>query len=129
MLMNDLAYGIMAKDMAGGRGLLRNARGFPPAHHGAGERMPIMAVKQNLAKASDKEKAAAPPPDYPVEGEKRRPDFVARCKQAPGSDYWMTIGAAWSYRNGEPGFSVRLNAVPIDWDGTFLLMPPLSNGD
>lgn len=59
------------------------------------------------------------------EKEKRKPDFVVRCKQSPDSDFWNTIGAAWSANiNGVTGYSVRLHTVPVNWDGSFLLMPP-----
>lgn len=59
------------------------------------------------------------------EPEKRQPDFVCRARQHPDSEYWVTIGAAWSYRNGEPGYSVKLHTTPTNWDGSFLMMPPL----
>lgn len=61
-----------------------------------------------------------------AESEKRQPDFVARCKQSPESDFWLNIGAAWPADiNGKPGYTVRLHTTPVDWDGSFLLMPPL----
>lgn len=62
----------------------------------------------------------------PKEEEKRQPDFVVRCKQTVDGDFWMNIGAAWKADiNGKTGYSVRLHSTPIDWDGTFLMMPPL----
>ena len=62
------------------------------------------------------------------EPEKRKPDFVVRCKQSPDSDFWQTIGAAWSAEiSGKTGYSVRLHFIPTDWDGSFLLMPPLED--
>jgi hypothetical protein len=63
--------------------------------------------------------------DVKEEKEKRQPDFVVRCRQSPDSDFWQTIGAAWSANiNGETGYSVRLHAIPTNWDGSFLLLPP-----
>ena len=54
------------------------------------------------------------------EPEKRKPDFVVRCKQSPDSDFWQTIGAAWSADiNGKTGYSVRLHLIPTNWDGSF----------
>ncbi len=65
-----------------------------------------------------------------VKEEKRRPDFVVRAKQSPQSEFWQTIGAAWSADiNGKTGYSVKLHLVPTDWDGSFLLMPPLESGE
>lgn len=68
-----------------------------------------------LKKGSSKEK----------EEEKRLPDLVARCKQSPDSEFWVTIGAAWTADiNGKKGYSVRLHTLPVNFDGSFLLMPP-----
>lgn len=59
------------------------------------------------------------------EEEKRQPDLIARCKQSPDSDYWLTCGAAWiADINGKKGYSVRLHTLPVNFDGSFLLMPP-----
>ena len=64
-------------------------------------------------------------PEKTKEPEKRRPDFVVRCKQSVDSDFWTTIGAAWSAEiAGKPGYSVKLHLIPTSWDGSFLLMPP-----
>lgn len=70
------------------------------------------------AKAPAKQEAAS---------EKRMPDMIARAKQAPDSEYWMNVGAAWTYTNkdGVVCYSVRLNNVPTQWDHSFVLVPPL----
>ena len=60
--------------------------------------------------------------------EMRQPVFVARARQAD-SNAWLTIGVAWERKNGEPGYSVKLNALPFNFDGTFVLLPPLTDGD
>ena len=60
--------------------------------------------------------------------EKRMPVFVARARQADGKA-WLTVGAAWERKDGEPGYSVKLNALPFNFDGTFVLLPPLIDGD
>ena len=53
----------------------------------------------------------------------KKPDFNIRAKVG---DYWMTVGAAWNLDDGN--ISVRMNAVPVgDWDGSFLMMPPLED--
>lgn len=58
----------------------------------------------------------------------QRPDFVARAvvqkaKNQNEKDFFQTIGAAWQRQNGE-GFTVKLQTVPVQWDGSFVLMPP-----
>lgn len=59
------------------------------------------------------------------EPEKRKPDLIARAKQSPDSDFWITIGAAWTAKIGDKeAYSVKLHTAPINWDGDFLLMPP-----
>lgn len=58
--------------------------------------------------------------------EVRRPEFIARAKVGNG---WQSVGAAWSLRNSD-GYSVKLNAIPVgEWNGQFVLIPPLPNGD
>lgn len=58
--------------------------------------------------------------------EKREIDFFVRAKTGPGRRDWSNIGVAFSRRNGEPGFSIKLNTLPIsrDWEGTLVLVPP-----
>lgn len=60
------------------------------------------------------------------EESKRKPDMIARAKQSPDSEYWMTIGAAWEFRNkeNEACYSIRLTNIPANWDHSFVLMPP-----
>ena len=59
--------------------------------------------------------------------EKRQPVFVARARQADGKA-WLTIGAAWERTDGE-GYSVKINALPLNFDGIVVLLPPLSDDD
>lgn len=54
-----------------------------------------------------------------------RPKFAARARLTPDGD-WVTIGQAWSHEQSythEQAYEVRLHSVPINWDGSFLLMP------
>jgi len=53
---------------------------------------------------------------------KRQPVFLAKSKDENG--YWRTIGAAWGFRDGSEGYSIRLVAIPVQWDGRFTLFPP-----
>ncbi|MDF2233153.1 hypothetical protein P2H44_11380 [Albimonas sp. CAU 1670] len=56
-----------------------------------------------------------------AKGEK--PAFRARAKTHPDQEFMTTIGAAWRFRDGD-GYVVRLESVPVNWDGSFLLVPP-----
>jgi hypothetical protein len=68
----------------------------------------------------------APAPAPAKESEKRKPDFVVRAKVK--DDVWVTIGAAWSaqLKDGVTGYSLKINMVPMQWNGDALLMPPLA---
>jgi hypothetical protein len=52
------------------------------------------------------------------------PEYIARAKVGNG---WVSIGAAWKLRSGEEGFSLKLTTIPLNWDGRFILLPPLDN--
>jgi hypothetical protein len=58
--------------------------------------------------------------------ERPKPRYVARAKVGNG---WVTIGAAWDVRSGEDALSLQLTTVPLNWDGRFILLPPLENGE
>jgi hypothetical protein len=55
-----------------------------------------------------------------------KPEFVARAKVGNG---WVNIGAAWPLRSGDEGYSLKLTTIPLNWDGRFVLLPPLLNDD
>lgn len=63
----------------------------------------------------------------PVQDDRNRPDFIARARQAPGSEYYTTVGAAWMKqdKNGKTFYSVKLNTMPVGFDGSFILVEPL----
>lgn len=52
-----------------------------------------------------------------------RPQYFARAKQTPDSDFMVTIGAAFPFNSGD-GFVVKLNLTPTNWNGDFILVPP-----
>jgi uncharacterized protein (DUF736 family) len=58
-----------------------------------------------------------------------KPDFIVRARQERNSKLFQTIGAAWRRqdRNGSELISVKLNSVPISFDGSFILVAPLAN--
>jgi len=58
--------------------------------------------------------------------ERPKPVYIARAKVGNG---WVNIGAAWNLRSGDDGLSLRLTTVPLNWDGRFVLLPPLPNDD
>ena len=70
-------------------------------------------------------KKPEPAKEEPKKGSK--PDYVARARQSPDSEFYSNIGAAWERTNekGETFISVKLNSQPTNWDGSFLLMRPL----
>ena len=59
--------------------------------------------------------------------EGQKPDYIAKANTRPDSDdpsFWVDVGAAWNYEsNDKQGISVRLNATPLNWDGSFILVP------
>jgi hypothetical protein len=62
----------------------------------------------------------------PQRAERPQPKYIARAKVGNG---WTSIGAAWLLRSGEDGLSIKLTSIPIGFDGRFVLLPPLENGD
>ena len=53
----------------------------------------------------------------------QKPAYIARAKQSADSEYMLDIGAVWPWKKGN-GYVVKLHAVPIGWDGEFILSPP-----
>jgi hypothetical protein len=89
-----------------------------PALQAAGEQESIMAG------ASISRRATQPQ-------EKREVKFVVRAPDSNNRGRWVTVGVAFERKNGEEGFSVKLNTLPVgQWDGTLILLPPLvQDGD
>lgn len=55
----------------------------------------------------------------------KQPDFSVRARQGPGSDFFINCGAAWVIEvNGKEAISLKLTAIPVQSDGSFLLLPP-----
>lgn len=57
------------------------------------------------------------------EAKGNRPVFNVRAKQSPDSEFMTTIGAVWPFREGE-GFVVKLNLLPVGWNGECILVAP-----
>jgi hypothetical protein len=65
-------------------------------------------------------------PRRPQRAERPKPIYIARAKVGNG---WVSIGAAWKLKSGEDGFSLKLTTIPLNWDGRFVLLPPLENDE
>ena len=64
----------------------------------------------------------------PPQTAKRGVAFVVRAPDPNHRGRWITLGYAWERRNGEAGFNVKLNSVPVGaWDGALILLPPLTD--
>ena len=56
----------------------------------------------------------------------KSPDFVVRARQTPDSDFFINCGAAWKVEvNGKEAISLKLTAMPVQSDGSLLLLQPL----
>ena len=59
-------------------------------------------------------------------GKANRPAYSVRAKTGrkddDGKDIFATIGGAWPFNNGG-GFNVRINVLPVNFDGTLMLLP------
>jgi len=73
-------------------------------------------------KLSEKAVAASPQrhPDAPT--------YVARARQEKNSRYFTNIGSGWKKqdKNGRDLVSVKLTSIPLNWDGSFVLVEPFS---
>ena len=58
--------------------------------------------------------------------EVRNPVYLAFAKVGGG---WQKIGAAWSFKSGENGYSLQITAIPLNWDGRFILAKPTESGE
>jgi hypothetical protein len=59
--------------------------------------------------------------------DKREVKYVVRAPDSNNRGKWVTVGVAFGRKNGEAGYSVKLNTLPVgQWDGTLILLPPLA---
>ena len=62
--------------------------------------------------------------------EKREIAFYVRAKTGPGSRDWSPVGVAFARRGDEPGYTIKLNTLPISgWNGAMVLVPPFVQED
>lgn len=52
-----------------------------------------------------------------------KPIYIARARASPDGDYMQSIGAAWPFDKGD-GLVVKLQFLPVNWDGSFILVTP-----
>lgn len=64
----------------------------------------------------------------PQPQERREIAFYVRAKTGPGTRDWSPVGVAFARKNGEPGYTVKLNTLPISgWNGAMVLVPPFAD--
>jgi hypothetical protein len=55
----------------------------------------------------------------------KKPAYVARARASPDGDFYIQLGAAWEIDiKGQTALSVKLQSIPTNWDGSFLLLVP-----
>lgn len=60
--------------------------------------------------------------------EARHPAFVVRAPDPSNRGRWITLGYAWARKNGDDGYTIKLNSVPVgQWDGALILLPPFED--
>jgi hypothetical protein len=52
-----------------------------------------------------------------------KPLYIARARQTPESEVMVTIGAVWPFNEGD-GLVVKLQMIPTQWSGDFILVTP-----
>ena len=75
--------------------------------------------------------------ETPKEEGGRKPDFILRCRsrlpigrEHPNDVPYITIGALWSVDiKGKPGYSVKINSIPPQFDGSAVAMVPLTEDE
>ena len=53
-----------------------------------------------------------------------KPAFTVRVNVGDDDNkFFVNIGAAWKWKNGE-GYVLKLHSMPLNWDGSAILVPP-----
>jgi hypothetical protein len=66
------------------------------------------------------------------QSEKRDVAFFIRAKTGPGPRDWSPCGAAFARKNGQEGFVLKLNTLPLPnsgWNGLLVMVPPFVQDD
>jgi hypothetical protein len=80
--------------------------------------------------ANGRQQAAMSVADHTEENDmSNRPKYIAFAVKNRGDNkkgIWTRLGAVWPTKDGE-GLNIRLEALPIDFDGQLTLLPPRDN--
>ena len=64
------------------------------------------------------------------QNDKREIAYYVRAKTGPGTRDWSPVGVAFARKDDKPGFTVKLNTLPIaGWSGEMVLVPPFVEED
>jgi hypothetical protein len=66
------------------------------------------------------------------QNERREIAYYVRCKTGPGSRDWSACGVAFARRDGLPGFTIKINCLPLPgsgWNGAMVMVPPFVDDD
>lgn len=80
----------------------------------------VLREEDRVAKASSATKGSGSAPKG------NRPLYNVRAKVREDNDgnaIFATVGAAWPFNQGD-GLNVRINMLPVNFDGTLMLVPP-----
>jgi hypothetical protein len=58
--------------------------------------------------------------------------FYVRAKTGSGPRDWSNIGVAFARKNDAPGFTIKINCLPLPssgWTGAIVLVPPFADDD
>jgi hypothetical protein len=62
--------------------------------------------------------------------EKREVAYFLRAKTGPGQRDWSPIGVMFARKDNLPGFTIKLNTLPIgNWNGAAVAVPPFVEDD
>jgi hypothetical protein len=64
------------------------------------------------------------------QSERREIAYYVRAKTGQGPRDWSPVGVCFARRNEAPGFTIKLNTLPIGpWTGALVLVPPFADDD
>ncbi len=59
--------------------------------------------------------------------EEKQPDYTVRARNGRG---WSQVGVAWKPdREGNTVLSIKLNSIPVGFDGVLKILPPLPDDE
>jgi hypothetical protein len=73
-----------------------------------------------------------PPRRGQQQPERREIAYYVRAKTGSGPRDWSNIGVAFARKNDAPGFTIKINCLPLPssgWTGAIVLVPPFADDD